>query len=355
MTENRSDTSGADATNEVGVAPDGRFFVLVGAQSVTDLARLAGGRARNDDSAREISTIGALETAASNALAYCDNPKKSGEILRTASAGAVFVPEGWDAPDDIRFAPIFVKSPKGAFAFTAPSIVAERQLSAGPLLHPEAEIAPGAIIEPGAVIGAGVQIGAGSRIGANAIIHPGVAIGRNTYVGAGASVQCALIGDDVVIAPKVVIGWGGFGLAGFAGRQLDMPQYGRAIIQDGASLGASVCVDRGAFGDTVIGEGSKIDNMVHIAHNVVIGRNVTIAACSAMSGSVTVGDGALMGGSVGIADHVHIGAGSVLAARSGVICDIPPGEVWAGYPARPRRQWLREAAWVSRGARRRTD
>lgn len=355
MTENRSDKSGADAANEVGVAPDARFFIRLGVQSAADLARLAGGRARDEDGARALSTVSALETAAPNALAYCDNPKKSGDILRTANAGAVFVPEGWDAPGDITFAPIFVKSPKGAFAFTAQYIVAERRLSPGALVHPDAEISPGAIIEPGAVIGAGVQIGARSRIGANAIIQPGVAIGRNTQIGAGVSLQCALIGDDVVIAPKAVIGWAGFGLAGFDGRQLDMPQYGRAIIQDGVSLGAGVCIDRGAFGDTVIGEGSKVDNMVHIAHNVMIGRNVTIAACSAMSGSVTVGDGALMGGSVGIADHVHIGAGSVLAARSGVICDIPPGEVWAGYPARPRRQWLREAAWVSRGARRRTD
>lgn len=355
MTDNNSDKSGVNAANEVGVAPDARFFIRLGGQSVADIARLTEGRALDVDGARLLNTVSALDTATPYALAYCENPNKAGETLRTADAGAVFVPEGWDAPGELSFAPIFVKSPKGAFAFTAQRIVAERKLSAGPLIHPEADIAAGAIVEPGAVIGAGVQIGAGSRIGANAVIQPGVAIGRNTQIGPGTSLQCALIGDDVVIAPKAVIGWAGFGLAGFGGRQLDMPQYGRAIIQDGVSLGAGVCIDRGAFGDTVIGEGTKIDNMVHIAHNVVIGRNVTIAACSAMSGSVTVGDGVLMGGSVGIADHVHIGAGSVLAARSGVICDIPPGEVWAGYPARPRRQWLREAAWVSRGARRRTD
>ncbi len=355
MTENRSDKSGVDAANEVGVAPDVRFYIRLGAQPVSEIARLSGGRVRNEDGARILDTVSALEAAAPTALAYCENPKKSGDILRTTTAGAVFVPEGWDAPGTLSFAPVFVKSPKGAFALTAQRVVAVRQLCVGPLVHPEAEISAGAIVEPGAVIGAGVQIGAGSRIGANAVIQPGVAIGRNTQIGAGASLQCALIGDDVVIGPKVVVGWAGFGLAGFGGRQLDMPQYGRAIIQDGVSLGAGVCIDRGAFGDTVIGEGTKIDNMAHVAHNVVIGRNVTIAACSAMSGSVSVGDGVLMGGSVGIADHVHIGAGAILAARSGVICDIPPGEVWAGYPARPRRQWLREAAWVSRGARRRTD
>jgi UDP-3-O-[3-hydroxymyristoyl] glucosamine N-acyltransferase len=347
--------SGVDAALQAGVSPDGRFFTKLGAQSVADLARLAAGRVRDQDIGREISSVSALETAAPNALAYCENPQKAADALSASNAGAVFVPEGWDAPSDSRFAPIFVKSPKGAFALTAQRIIAERKLSPGPLIHPEAEIAEGAIVEPGAVIGAGVQIGAGSRIGANAVLQPGVAIGRNTQIGAGASIQCALIGDDVTIGPKVIVGWAGFGLAGFGGRQLDMPQYGRAIIQDGVSLGAATCIDRGAFGDTVIGEGTKIDNLVHVAHNVMIGRNVIIAACTAMSGSVTVGDGALMGGSVGIADHVHIGAGSVLAARSGVICDIPPGEVWAGYPARPRRQWLREAAWVSRGARRRTD
>lgn len=344
-----------NAADQAGVAPDVRFFVRLGPQSVADLSLLVGGRIRDADSRRSLSTVSALETSNPTALTYCDNPKKFGDALNASNAGAVFVPESWDPPKDVGFAPIFVKSPKGAFAFTAHRIVAERRLSAGSLIHPLTNIAASAVVEPGAVIGEGVQIGDGARIGANAVIQPGVAIGRNTQIGPGATIQCALLGDDVTIGPQVIVGWAGFGLAGFAGRQLDMPQYGRVILQDGVSLGASTCIDRGAFGDTVIGEGSKIDNLAHIAHNVVIGRNVTIAACTALSGSVTVGDGALMGGAVGIADHVHIGAGSVLAARSGVICDIPPGEVWAGYPARPRRQWLREAAWVSRAARRRSD
>lgn len=355
MTNKVLDNTGASVGELADVAPDVRFFVRLAPQSVENLSALAGGRARGEEYNRVIQTVSALEYSAPGALSYCDNPKKFGDALRATQAGAVFVPEGWDPPSCLRFAPIFVKSPKGAFAFTARHVVDERRLSPGALVHPTADIASGAIVEPGAVIGEGVRIGSGSRVGANAVIQPGVAIGRNTQIGAGATLQCALIGDNVTIGPKVIVGWGGFGLAAFNGRQLDMPQYGRVILQDGVSLGASTCIDRGAFGDTVIGEGTKIDNLAHVGHNVVIGRNVTIAACTAISGSVSVGDGALMGGAVGIADHVHIGAGSILAARSGVICDIPPGEVWAGYPARPRRQWLREAAWVSRGARRRSD
>lgn len=354
MTDGQKNTSGA-AADKAGVAPDARFFVRLGPRSVAEIAAIIGARTREQDADRSISTVSALEDSASNALSYCENPKKLQDTLLSSRAGAILVPENWEAPNGLPFAPLFVKSPKGAFAVAARRIVEERKLSPGASVHLTAEIAPGAIVEPGAIIGENARIGAGSRIGSNAVIQPGVTIGRNAQIGPGVSIQCALIGDDVTIGPNAVIGRAGFGLAGFAGRQVDVPQYGRAILQDGVSIGAVSCVDRGAFGDTVVGEGSKIDNMVHVAHNVAIGRNVTIVACSGISGSVTIGDGAVLAGAVGVADHINIGAGSTLAARSAVICDIPQGEVWAGYPARPRRQWLREAAWVSRGARRRSD
>jgi UDP-3-O-[3-hydroxymyristoyl] glucosamine N-acyltransferase len=338
-----------------GVEPDSRFFYKLGGRKASDLAHICGGRLDPSYADKTVETVGSLERASGAAITFCEDTKKFSAQLAQTGAGAVFLRDSADAPADASFTPIYVKDPKAAFAKAARLLIAERRLSAGPHVHPESLVGKDVIIEPGAVIGEGARIGDGSRIGANAVIHPGVTIGRNTQVGSGASVQCALIGDHVVVGPNATIGCPGFGLVTVDGESQDLPQFGRAILQDSVSLGANSCVDRGAFADTLVGEGTKIDNLVHIAHNVVIGRNVVILACSGISGSVTIGDGALLAGAVGVGDHIDIGAGAILAARSGVICDIPPGKVWAGYPARPRQQWLREAAWLSRSARRKQE
>ncbi len=122
------------------------------------------------------------------------------------------------------------------------------------------------------------------------------------------------------------------------------------ILQDGVTLGANSAVDRGAYDDTVVGENTKIDNLVHIAHNAQIGRNCVMAAYTGISGSVTIGDGAQFGGRAGVADHMTVGDGARVGAAAGVFRNIPAGETWSGYPARPVKQWLRETAWLSRAA-----
>ena len=134
---------------------------------------------------------------------------------------------------------------------------------------------------------------------------------------------------------------------------MDVPQLGRVILQDHVSIGALTCVDRGAWEDTVIGENTKIDNLVQIAHNVRLGRNCVLAGHVGLSGSVTVGDGVMFGGKAGIADHLTIGAGAQIAAGAGVMHDVPAGERWAGSPAKPIRRFMREAAWLAKmtGAR----
>jgi UDP-3-O-[3-hydroxymyristoyl] glucosamine N-acyltransferase len=173
-------------------------------------------------------------------------------------------------------------------------------------------------------------------------------------IGANATICCALIGDGVQIFPGAVVGQAGFGLAASGDRVALSPHYGRVIMQNGVSLGANSCVDRGLFDDTVIGEGTHIDNLCHIGHNCRIGSQVVMAAFAGVSGSSEVGDGVQFGGRVGLKDHVRVGTGARIAAGAAVLSDVPGGETWAGYPAKPIRAWMRELAWLGRAAQKRS-
>ena len=199
-------------------------------------------------------------------------------------------------------------------------------------------------VEPFAVVAAGAEIGAGSVIASGAAIGPGTRIGRNCHIGHAATVQHALVGNNVVIHPGARIGQDGFGYVP-GPRGLDkVPQVGRVIIQDHVEIGAGTTIDRGAIDDTVIGEGTKIDNLVQIAHNVRIGRYCVIVAQVGIAGSATLGDGVMIGGAAGINGHVTVGDGAQIAALSGVAGDVPPGVRWGGQPARPMRGFLLDAA-----------
>jgi UDP-3-O-[3-hydroxymyristoyl] glucosamine N-acyltransferase len=206
-------------------------------------------------------------------------------------------------------------------------------------------------VDPGAVIGAGAEVGSGTVIGAGAAIGVKVRIGRDCAIGPNATIMHALIGDRVIIHPGCAIGQDGFGFVRGPRGAHKVPQVGRVIIQDDVEIGANCTIDRGAIRDTVIGEGSKIDNMVHIAHNVSIGRHCLLAGQVGISGSSTVEDGVMMGGQVGVADHLTVGAGAMLGAKTGLMNDAPPGARWAGYPARSAKQWLREVVTLERLAR----
>lgn len=216
--------------------------------------------------------------------------------------------------------------------------------------HPDARVSAlaqleeGVVVESGAVIGDHVAIGRNTIIGANAVIADGCQIGRNCRIGPLAVVQYALIGNGVFIFGGAQIGQDGFGFVPGKDGLEKVPQLGRVIIQDNVEIGANSTVDRGTLTDTVIGEGTKIDNLVQIAHNVRIGRNCAIAGHTGLSGSVTVGDGCLLGGRVGIADHVTIGSGVQIGAASGVMHDIPDGERWLGVPAMPAKAAMRQMA-----------
>jgi UDP-3-O-[3-hydroxymyristoyl] glucosamine N-acyltransferase len=206
-------------------------------------------------------------------------------------------------------------------------------------------------VDPLAVIGPRAEIGAGTMIGAGCVIGPDVCIGRECAIGAGATVGYALIGDRVIIHPGARIGQDGFGYLPSPQGHQKIPQTRRVIIQDDVEIGANTTIDRGATRDTVIGEGTKIDNLVQIGHNCAIGRHCLIVSQTGISGSVTVGDFAMLGGQVGVADHLTIGAGAMLGARSGVVSHVPAGARWVGYPAEPVIQWKRGVATVRRLSR----
>jgi UDP-3-O-[3-hydroxymyristoyl] glucosamine N-acyltransferase len=194
------------------------------------------------------------------------------------------------------------------------------------------------------VVGTGVEIGRGTVIGANTVIGAGVTIGRNCIIAANTTIDCAHIGNAVVIHSGVRIGTEGFGWLDFGRSNRKVPQLGRVIIQDRVEIGANSTIDRGALGDTLVGEGSKIDNLVQIGHNCRIGRNCLIAAMSGLSGTTVLEDGVLLGGGVGTSGHLTIGAGSVVHGRAAVTKDWPAGSKLAGAPAQDIRDFWRELA-----------
>lgn len=201
---------------------------------------------------------------------------------------------------------------------------------------------------PGVVLGKGVEIGRGTVIGPNSVIGAGVTIGRNCSIGPNCTVECAYLGNNIVLHAGVRIGTEGFGWLDHGRSNRKIPQLGRVILQDKVEIGANSAVDRGALGDTVVGEGTKIDNLVQIGHNCRIGRNCLIAGTAALAGSTIVEDSVMFGGGAASAGHLTIGRGSILALRAVVTKDLPPGSRVAGYPAQDARAWRREVAAVRR-------
>lgn len=328
--------------------PDARFFEAAGPLSLFEVVALADVNAPSVDD-RPIETAAPLVRADGRSVAFLSDKRYAADLEAT-QAGAVFVTAAFAARVPTGTAALVTPTPQAAWARVAARLHPPRRLETGHAVHPEARLEEGVVLAPGAVIGAGARIGRGTHVGANTTVGPGVAIGRDCRIGNNVSIGFALIGDRVQILSGAVIGEPGFGVAGGAEGAIDVPQLGRVILQDGVTVGANSCVDRGAFDDTVIGENTKLDNLVQVAHNVRLGRNCVLAAFCGVSGSTVVGDGVMFGGRAGVADHLRIGDGARIAAASGVMRDIGAGETWAGHPARPIREWLRESAWLSKRA-----
>lgn len=279
----------------------------------------------------------------------------AGEQFDRTAAGFCFVAQNEKRPTPDGCVTIPCASVQHAFAAVARLFYPQSDLavwSQSAAVHPSARLGENVVLAPGVVIGPGVEIGAGTRIGPNSVIARGVAIGRDCTVGSHVSISHAYVGDAVLILSGAQIGEPGFGFASSPGGHVKIPQLGRVILQDKVEIGACTTVDRGSLGDTVVGEGSKIDNLVQIGHNTRIGRHCVIVGHVGISGSCELGDFVIVGGQVGIADHARIGDGARLAGRTGVVRDIPGGQDYGGTPAKPIKEWARELAAVSMLAKR---
>jgi UDP-3-O-[3-hydroxymyristoyl] glucosamine N-acyltransferase len=334
--------------------PDPRFFEDLGPVTLIELAAVTGAElTHSEDGERRVGAVAPLGRGGPDDVSFFSD-KRYIDDLRATRSGACFVTAEFQGEAPAGCSVLLTREPQAAYAAAANRLHRPRRADArDPLIHPDAVIEDGVSLAPGVTVGAGAHIGRGTAIGPYSVIGPGVAIGRGCTIGAHVTLGFALLGDRVSILSGAVIGEPGFGVTVGQGMTIDLPQLGRVIIQDNVSIGACTCIDRGAWDDTVIGENTKIDNLVQIGHNVRLGRGCLLAAHTGISGSVIAGDGVQFGGRAGIADHVKIGDRARVAAAAGVMKDIAPGEMVAGLPAKPVRQHMREVAWLGKMAQRR--
>ena len=317
--------------------------------------------AEGTDLAMRVRAVAPLDLAGPGALTFLDNPRYAAALDLTRAAACI-VPARYAARVPVGCIALVAPEPYRAVALVAARIYPEAMrpgslfgttgISPSATIHPEARLEPGVIVDPGAVIGPRAEIGAGTVVGPHAVIGPDVRIGRNCAIGPNASVVCALIGDRVILHAGVRIGQDGFGFAMGAGGHRKVPQIGRVVLQDDVEVGANTTIDRGSNRDTMVGEGTKIDNLVQVGHNVEIGRHCVIISQTGISGSTTLGDYAVTAGQAGLAGHLKIGAGAQIGAKSGVMNDVPAGERWFGIPAQAARDQFRLHATMRRLSRR---
>jgi UDP-3-O-[3-hydroxymyristoyl] glucosamine N-acyltransferase len=312
------------------------------ARSLVEIAELVGGTLEGNGDLR-ITGVADLAGAGPGDLSFFSHPRYETAARQTRAAALLVGPQ---APQDLGRARIRVANPSAAFTRVAMLFAPEKSpiltgvhpsavVAAGARLGREVGLGPHVVVEEGAVIGDQTQIGAGSyigrhvRIGTHCILHPRVYVGD----------RC-LVGNRVVLHAGAVVGADGFGYEMKDGKHQKVPQLGFVQIDDDAEIGANTTIDRGRFARTHIGEGAKIDNLVMIAHNCVVGPHSVIVAQSGLSGSTTTGHHVTIAGHVGTVGHIHIGSGAILTAKSGVTKDVPEGQTWRGAPARPIKEQM---------------
>lgn len=307
-------------------------------RSVADLAEFLGGTILGDGSA-VLTAVASIEEAGPGSVTFAENERHFARA-EASPAACVIVPRGFESESKTL---IQVEDPRFAFAkvlhLYAPPLPVTRGIHATAVVAPDARLGedvalgPHAVVESGATIGAGtvifagVYVGAGARIGENCIFHPHASVLHGCEVGANAIVHaCAVIGSD------------GFGFVTKGGKHYKVPQVGRVVVEENCEIGAGTCIDRAVTGVTLVKAGTKIDNLVHIGHNCVIGHDCLIVAQVGLSGSTKLGDRVTLAGQVGVAGHLEIGENTVVGAQSGVTKSLPPNVYVSGYPARPHSE-----------------
>jgi UDP-3-O-[3-hydroxymyristoyl] glucosamine N-acyltransferase len=350
--------AGKPMPTETALTGDPRFFQRTGPHTlaaVVDAAAIEGQGAEAPPRRLMLHRIAPLAAATQEDVSFCLNNRKYLPALAATNAAAVIVHPSMQ--DRVPASAVAIVAADPLVAWARVAALFHPMAPVKPGIHPSAVIADSAQIDPTveigalAVVGENVTIGAHGRIGAMVVIGDGVQIGRHVRIGPHASLSHALVGDRVYIYPGVRIGQDGFGFAVTPDGFFTVPQLGRVVIEDDVEIGANSTIDRGALEDTVIGAGTRIDNLVQIGHNVRIGRSCVIVAQVGISGSVILEDHVVLAGQVGVAGHLRIGTGSRIGAKSGVIADVPPRSELAGAPAQPAKTFFRELATIRRWVR----
>ena len=329
-----------------------RFFRRRGPYPLAVVASTARGVA--DELELLLEGVAPLQMAGPNEVSFMDNRRYASALDQT-SAGAVIVHPDMAARVPAGTVVIRTTEPYAAWARVAALFYPLPPVSPG--THPSAIVAEGARVDPSAEVGplsvieAGAEIGPGCRIGPCAAIGSGVIVGRDCRIGAHASLSHALLGARVYVYPGARIGQEGFGFASTTDGFLSVPQLGRVILEDDVEVGANSTIDRGSSRDTVIGAGSRLDNLVQIGHNVILGRCCVIVAQVGISGSTVLEDFVRVGGQAAMAGHLRIGQCAEIGAQAGIISDVDPGAKVLGSPAQPKRDFFRQIATLKKIAK----
>tara|TARA_B100000676_G_C18062319_1_gene838623 strand:- start:256 stop:1281 length:1026 start_codon:yes stop_codon:yes gene_type:complete len=325
---------------------DEKFYNLAGPFDLNHIAQLVDAKIyEKSEPNKVIYDVAPLDKAESNDLSFLDNPKYRSAFKNT-KAGACII-----HPSQIKHAPknlslLITEDPYKSYALAAkafyPTIRPEPYISQYAHIADNVQIGEGCRIEAGAVINSNVIIGSYCHVESNAVISAAVSIGDDCVIGANSSLSHCSIGKRVKIYPGARIGQEGFGFAPSITGHTKVPQLGKVVIHNDCEIGANTTIDRGSGPNTIVGQGTWLDNLVQIGHNAKLGRGCIMASQSGLAGSAEIGDFVFIGGQVGISGHIKIGDGVKVAGQSGVIKDIPPGLTYGGTPAVPIKEWHRQ-------------
>jgi UDP-3-O-[3-hydroxymyristoyl] glucosamine N-acyltransferase len=328
---------------------DPRFFRRNGPHTLAAVADAAQAEA----SPRRLMLVGIapLQTAQPDEVSFLDNRKYAGALSETRAGAVIIQP---DMADRVPSTAVAILSAEPYAAWARVAALFHPLPPPKPGVHPLAVVAPDATLDasseigPFAVIGAGAAIGPRCRIGPASIIGEGVVLGADCRIGAHVSLTHALLGDRVVVYPGARIGQDGFGFVPTDEGFLSVPQLGRVVLEDDVEIGANTTIDRGSLHDTLIGAGSRLDNLVQIGHNVRLGRGCVIVSQVGISGSTILEDHVMVGGQAGLTGHLRIGRRARIGAQAGVMSDVPAGADVVGSPAQPAREFFRHVAVLRR-------